>query len=74
MSQGGRIYFVWGAALAVAIAGILVEDGTSVSDGFLVCSVGPLFKHDDLKSSKLNSGNAFEVIVIIVLHELLREF
>lgn len=60
---------VWGAALAVAIAGMLVDGGSSTSDDFFAGSGWSLFKHDALKSSKLNSGNAFDAIVSIVLQK-----
>lgn len=48
-----------GAGFAVTIAGILIEDGIKTSLTFFVsCAVVlSLFKQDDVKASKLNSGN-----------------
>lgn len=53
-------YLICGAAFEVAIVGILMEDGNNTSLTFLDGCDGDLslFKQDDLKSSKLNSGNA----------------
>lgn len=54
------LYFICGDDLEVAIVGILMEDGNNTSLTFFDGCDGDLslFKQDDLKSSKLNSGNA----------------
>lgn len=54
-------YFICGEALAEAIDGILIDDGSRTSLTFFVgwAAFLSLFKQDDLKSSKLNSGKAW---------------
>lgn len=62
----GYTYLSCDVGFAVAIAGILIDDGISTSLAFLAVAVAAcvslsLFKQDDLKSSKLNSGNGVDV-------------
>lgn len=56
-------YFNCGVGFDEAMAGILIEAGNSTSLTFFAVAVASLslFKQDDLKSSKLNSGNDFVV-------------
>lgn len=55
-------YFICGAGFAVAIDGILIEDGIKTLFTFFSGCAAELssFKQDDLKSFKLNSGNDCE--------------
>lgn len=51
-------YFICGDDLAAATFGKLVDDGNNIFEEFSVDCGFSLLKQDDLKSSKLNSGNA----------------
>lgn len=57
------------AADATSIFGILIDDGNSGSFDILfwVPEDLLLFKQDDLKSSKLNSGNGLSTVVPSIL-------
>lgn len=62
-------YFNCDDVFGGAIAGILIEDGNKTSLTFFVggAALLSLFKHDDLKSSKLNSGNDWVAVPSMVL-------